>query len=200
MYLSTQGKLHYLLYPSLCLPPPPPLHPLPHAHYTLTSHLPPISTVTDDEACEPLRLPVASLSSLRAAARLLQQLEHNQVGLRAAATHTVAIPAPRGSGLHLCVYSDENLNQTTTYIHTRTPPPSSMIGHRPVTGIVAHYGRHLDTGPALRGHVCWLLCRRFYSPGSHSLRGIIIFAPSRLAHDLGEGVTLSCVCMYVRVC
>lgn len=114
MYLSTQGKLHYLLYPSLCLPPPPPLHPLPHAHYTLTSYLPPISTVTDDEACEPLRLAVASLSSLRAAPRLLQQLEHNQVGLRAAATHTVAIPAPRGSCLHLCVYSNENLNQTTT--------------------------------------------------------------------------------------
>ena len=100
------GKLHYL--------------PSPHAHNTLTSYLPPISTVTDDEVCDPLCLAVASLSSLPAAARLLQQLEHNQVGLRTAATHTiVAIPAPRGSRLHLCVgrYSSENLNQTTTYTH-----------------------------------------------------------------------------------
>ena len=49
-----------------------------------------------------------------------------------------------------------------------------MIDHQPVTGIVADYGRHLDTGPPLRGHVCWLLCRWFYSSSSHSLRGIIL--------------------------
>lgn len=106
-------QLHMLLpYPSHCLhlstPSP------------IISYLPPISTVTDDEACEPLRLVVASPSSLPAAARLLQQLEHNQVGLLTAATHIVAISAPRGFCLHLCVgrYSSENLNQTTCQTRT----------------------------------------------------------------------------------
>ena len=115
-------KSYYLPYrltlsPSTPTSPPPP--PMPIIN-TPTSYLPPISTVTDDEACELLRLGMASLSSLPAAARLLQQLEHNQVGLRTTATHTVAIPAPRGSCLHLCVgrYSSENLNQSTTLQYT----------------------------------------------------------------------------------
>ena len=154
------------------------------------SYLPPISTVTDDEACEPLRLVVASPSSLPAAARLLQQLEHNQVGLLTAATHIVAISAPRGSCLHLCVgrYSSENLNQTTCRakrVHT-TP----MIDHQ-----LVDYGRHLDTGPPLRGHVCWLLCRWFYSSSSHSLRGISLHRPA--SPMIWERASL---CVYAYVC
>jgi len=117
MYLSSQGWI--------TLPPLSPHTVSLHLHLStpslILSYLPPISTVTDDEACEPLRLVVASPSSLPAAARLLQQLEHNQVGLLTAATHIVAISAPRGPCLHLCVgrYSCENLNQTTTS-QTRT--------------------------------------------------------------------------------